>query len=243
MPGPLRFVEPNGRRPPDELDEAIDELFGDTTDERPGAFDLGLIVGGIGLTAWSLLGDGGGFTAVVGVVLLMLGVALPARAVVRAVRRRRGVRRRRRAVATGYPLDASGSTNAALVDAYTALVAALARPDVGVGADALDAAHLAMVESATLLDGASPSAPSEIDYVRRRTEAIRALTADLLAADRDRQDREATAAAGVTDARLDRAAALISARDELESVDRLGSLDRLQGLRAALEPEIDDARR
>ena len=40
-PGPLRQYQPRSPRPRDELDELIDELFGPTTNEKPGRFDAG----------------------------------------------------------------------------------------------------------------------------------------------------------------------------------------------------------
>src|SRR5215217_8285620 len=53
----------------DELDQLIDEVFGPTTDERPGVFDAVLLVGGIALGAWGWLTNATGWV-VVGVALM-----------------------------------------------------------------------------------------------------------------------------------------------------------------------------
>ena len=47
-PGPIIRPRPPGPHTPDELDQVIEEVFGLTTDERPGRLDLLLVVGGIG---------------------------------------------------------------------------------------------------------------------------------------------------------------------------------------------------
>ena len=67
-PGPmLRPRSPT--RPDDELDELIDEMFGETTDEQPGRLDLVLLAGGIALAIW-------------GVVSASLGVVVDRKSVV-----------------------------------------------------------------------------------------------------------------------------------------------------------------
>ncbi len=164
--------------------------------------------------------------------MLLLGVALPARSAVQTIQRREDSAHRNRVETTGFALDIAHPATAALVDAYDELVTAAAQlgavpSDHSV--EALDAAHLALVEAATLLDGAVPTSPTEVAYVERRTAAIRGLTAGMRLLPS-------------SDPRRERAAALASARDELESLDRLGSLDRLEGLRTRLQPETDDVR-
>jgi hypothetical protein len=85
-PGPLRPVDAARRPDGDGLDEIIDEMFGPSTDEGPGLFDLALIAIGIGLVAWSWISGGGGPWFVIGIVVLVLGIALPACSVVRVAR-------------------------------------------------------------------------------------------------------------------------------------------------------------
>jgi hypothetical protein len=240
-PGPLRILGLIDARPTDELDEAIDDLFGPTTDERPGRFDAALIAGGLALGGWAMFADGGGLAMASGVILLLLGIALPARAIIRFIRYRGVDLERRRAASAGYPLDASSPTTVALVEAYEALFTAAAGPHVDDDTtDGLDAAHLALVEVATLLGGAAPIVPAEVAYVDRRTRAIRELTADIIATRRARTAEEAADDAFLIDARRARTTALAGARDELESSDALGSLSRLGSLRGRLRTETDD---
>ena len=67
-PGPLRsFTRPASDR--DELDDLVDDLFGEPSDERAGAFDIGLVVAGVAGLAWAVLG-GGIAPLALGVVLL-----------------------------------------------------------------------------------------------------------------------------------------------------------------------------
>ena len=240
-PGPLSVLGSIGARPTDELDEAIDDLFGPTTDERPGRFDAALIAGGLALAGWAMFADGGSLAMGSGVILLLLGIALPARAIIRLIRHRGVDLERRRAASAGYPLDASSPTIVALVEAYEALLTAAAGSHVDDNTtDGLDAAHLALVEVATLLDGAAPIVPAEVTYVDRRTQAIRDLTADVIAARRARTADEAADDAFLIDDRNARTTALAGARDELESSDALGSLSRLGDLRARLRTETHD---
>ncbi len=42
----------------DEIDAAIDELFGEPTDESAGPLDAGLILGGIAVTGWAVVAGG-----------------------------------------------------------------------------------------------------------------------------------------------------------------------------------------
>jgi hypothetical protein len=59
-PGPLRPLDRSGPGQGDELDEIIEEVFGPTTDEGPGIFDVVLVAGGLALVAWSWISGGAG---------------------------------------------------------------------------------------------------------------------------------------------------------------------------------------
>ena len=75
-----------GERPRDELDEFIDELFGAATEEKPGRFDLLLIIAGVVLIAWARLLDGPARRCGSVSRSVVLGLALPVRAALRIVR-------------------------------------------------------------------------------------------------------------------------------------------------------------
>jgi len=118
-PGPLRVLDDAGAARGDDLDMMIDEVFGPSTDEGPGLFDVVLVVGGIALVAWSWVSGGAGPWFIIGITAIVLGVALPARSIVRATREQRIVRRQRRVLRTGHALDASDATVGALVGSYS----------------------------------------------------------------------------------------------------------------------------
>jgi len=238
--GPLADVDATGR-PADELDAAIDEVFGETTDARPGPFDAVLVAGGSGVAVWALVTSAQGPLLFIGIVTALLGVALPARSLARAGRRRRQVAKRRRAIGDGLPLDVSHPATRGLADAYAACLEAAALPGAPHAGEAADAAHLAVVEVASLLAGGQPVAAEEDEYIRKRTKAIRHLTLQLERAHRVWVEARMDASIHVTPTDRQWASAVTRAREELESTTGLGSLDRLSGIGAALEREADDA--
>ena len=71
-PGLLRPYEVAQQRPRDELDDFIDDLFGDTTDEKPGPFDVGLVVVGLGLAAWGVIFGGPAVALWLGIAAIVL---------------------------------------------------------------------------------------------------------------------------------------------------------------------------
>jgi hypothetical protein len=237
---PAPLIAPTGEeRAADGVDEFVDELFGADIDETPGWFDAFLFVAGTSLFVWSVLSGASAALTVVGAGAGLLGCVLPVRAAWRALRHR-GVQRVRRAALTrGLPLVADHPATAALIEAYRQLSDAAALPAVkAVGEEAAHAGHQAMVEVATLLDGAPPSGPAEEEYVCSRTRALETLGLALQRQHEAAVAAEARDAAAVADAerRLDRAARL-GATEELD--DRLGpaSLDRLALLARELEAD------
>ncbi len=239
--GPLRHLGGRGRRA-DELDELIDELFGDATDEGPGLFDALLVLGGLAIVAWATLTSAGGLWIVIGGFALVLGLALPARGVVRVARRQRLLRSQRRAMTSGYVLEVSHPDTSALVAAYEHLLDVAPGSGVLLADRALEAAHRAVVDVATLLHGEPPLADAQVDYVRKRTAAIRDTTAQLRRANRAWSRAAQPAAAGPPLAeRRRRAEAVARAREELEASDRLGSVHQLETVQELLRKEADGA--
>ena len=175
--------------------------------------------------------------------LVLLGLALPARDVLARSQQGRIAATQRRAIGDGVPLDASDPSVHALVDAYGACLAIAGSTGDERGREAADAAHLAMVEVASLLAGQRPVAAAEIDYVNNRTRAIERLTTSLRGVEHGRADSRVARLPDRTTSEQEWATAVTRAREELESDTGLGSLDRLAVLTNATEVKADDAAR
>ena len=202
-PGPL--IRPDlPRRDRDELDEVIDELFPDS-DEPPGWFDAGLLGVAAALIGWSLAG-GPGWALVVGLGCLALGVVLPARWLWRRAQRARR--------SPGVLLPGDDPTVTRLVRAYDTLGELVS----GDADPARIAAHGALLEVATLIDGHRAQAGAERDYVVARAIAIEDLVSAL-------REQPPVAPSGRLDPTL-----VAQARDELDALTDGGSLTRLTDL-------------
>ena len=118
----------------------------------------------LALTVWHSIG-----LAVVGGILAFLGAILP----VRAIARRLGSRGEGGRRARGLVLDVEHPLTARLAQAYGAL---LAEPELPFRTEAVSAAHMALIESATMLDGAPPATDAQTAYVEKRVAAIEGLT-------------------------------------------------------------------
>jgi hypothetical protein len=223
-------------RTTDEIDEALDELFGPDLAVSPSPFDAVLVLGGIGLVLWSVVSLESTFVAVLGVSAVALGLVLPLRSVFRRAKARRAGRRRRELSSRGIVLDASHPLTRDLVLAYEELLAVAELPDTPLAGDAASAAHLALTESAELVGERGPTTAAETEYLERRTRAIRELAREL---ERNRRE-EATAVAEQrdADARLEREARML-AGEELDATG-LTSLRELDELKRALEARRGD---
>jgi hypothetical protein len=224
-PGPL--IDPGGSsqsRPRDEIDEAIDELFGPDPGGSPGPLDAILLAGGLCLALWAWLTSHSIGLVIVGVVIAFLGVILPLRSAKRRLGRWRTTRRQSAAFSRGLALDAGDPVVRRLVEAYSSLLAATERPDVTVRAEAVTAAHLALIESASLLGGGAPTTPTETAYLERRIAAILELTGALERVDAGSAEIDE----GETEMSLERAARTL-AGEELDAGD-LSSLRELRDL-------------
>jgi hypothetical protein len=241
--GPIVPLRDGDAGPRDDLDVLVDEVFGPSTDERPGPFDLVLMVGGAGLLGWAILAGAAAWVAVVAGVAIVLGMALPARSLVRRYRGAAASRRRRSAERRGYLLDVTSTSTAELLRAYEALVEAAALPGSVYSGRALDAGHLALVEVATLLGGAPPDGPAQDAYVGKRTAAISELTGRLVAAHERWREEQLAGEAAEAERRQRWVAAVTQARDELQAEDRYGSLAQLERLTTRLLREADDDER
>ena len=237
--GPVEPLREGPAGPKDELDLLVDDVFGPSTDERPGPFDVLLLVAGSVLFAWAVLTGAATWVVVVAVGAIVLGMALPARSLVRRYRGATASRHLRAAERRGYVLDVTPAPTAQLLATYQALAEAAALPGSVYSGRALDAGHLALVEVATLLDGAPPDGPTQDEYVARRTEAIEALAGQLVAANRRWLDERVAEAVAEESRRQRWVAAVTEAREELQAEDRFGSLAQLDRLATRLTREAD----
>jgi hypothetical protein len=216
-PGPLLELAPSLAQR-DDLDELLDDLFGEPLTDGPGVADVALVVLGFLGVALGVTGRLGTWACVAGAIAVVLGLVLPVRALAAGVRRRRDARGVAATLGSGTPLDASDERVVALVRAYSALLAEtdLDGPSRG---DARDLAHQTVLEVATLLRGRPPQGEAEREFVRSRTHSLLGLTADLA---RARQD------SGPLDA-------AVEAVERLDEVN--GSVQRIEAMRVALRGE------
>lgn len=239
-PGPVAKLRRHGVGPRDDLDGLVDDLFGPVTDERPGAFDAALLVLGASLLAWAILTRASGFPLFLAIAAMILGLALPARTLVRAFRRRAAARNQRSAARRGYLLDISHPATAALVAAHAELLEAGALPGSAYSDRAIEAGHLALVEVASLLVGSPPTAGAQVHYIDRRLRAIETLTRQLRASHQALLAGQAAEAARQARRAHLRETAITEAREELQAADHFGSLDQAGRLTARLEKEAGD---
>jgi hypothetical protein len=202
---PLQSLE-RGRT---DIDEALDELFGEPDDRGPGTADAALLLGGVAAT---VVGFAAGWpiAVVVGVCAAALGSVLPLRTLWRRVSAGRHASVVRRAIGDGALLRVGDPTLDRLIDAHRA-VGAIDVLDPGDRARADAVAHAALREVATLLDGRVPTSAAELEYVVSRSQALE----DLARALRDAPRR---------DSETERSAALLAARREVEGLTGASSV-------------------
>lgn len=209
------MVRPGGPKHRDGLDDLIDELLPDT-DEGPGPVDAALVAGGVAMVGWSLVGSPPLAATVAGAAALGLGCILP----VRSAWRWFAGRRRRAAGPGGIPLRLDDQDLARLVQAYDALdgLAATTGP-------ARAAAHGAVLEVASLLDGRTPASDGENRYVSARVAAVEALVDALRALDAGERPGDGPAVAPDL---------VVEAREELDALGGVSALSRLDDVTAEI---------
>jgi hypothetical protein len=177
-PQPL-IVPGKGEPRPDGVDQFVDELLGDV-DEKPAWPDVALLAGGAGLVAGAVAGAHSPALVFTGAMAGLFGCVPLARSAWRALGHRRTRPEPGTAMTLGLPLVASHPDTEALIRAYERLLELAALPGAAtLGAEAAVAGHLAVVETATILDGEPPSLLAQERYVRQRTAAIQALSRNL----------------------------------------------------------------
>jgi hypothetical protein len=172
----------------DEIDDALDDVFGAPDDGGAGALDAALLLVGAAAIIAGLASLAPTWVLVAGAAAFALGAILPLRSFWRRAATTRRAARLRTVVGDGVLLRTDHPAVGALVAAHERSTAAA----VGVAAwrrvqvDAV--AHAAVLEVATLLRGRSVVVTAEEAYVRARTQALDALTtalAEPVAADGD----------------------------------------------------------
>lgn len=226
-PGPVIDLD-GPERVPDEIDELIDELFGPDPGDRPGRTDVMLLVIGLALLLSGLFWVHSTSATVIGALLVFLGLVLPGRSMWRRAGSWRGERRRLSLSRRGHVLNAAHPATAALVRAYADLLVAMA-PGTPLAGEAASAAHLALIESATLVGEEGPKTPEETAYVERRVSAIRGLVTEL---ERHRGFDSAALDERAIDRSLDRRARVL-AGEELDA-GGASSLRELEDLKRVL---------
>lgn len=228
-PGPLVAVNSEKRGERDELDELLDEIFGEPTREGPGAFDVALLIGGAGLVVATEVAGLSSGLLVLGIGGFGLGLILPMRDLWQRLIRRRAGRRLQTSLGQGLPLSVGHPGIQALVNAYQQISGA-DESTTTFGLEVLEVAHLAMIEVAGLLQGRLPVGAAEQEYVATRT---RALTDLARAMPRMLTDSPPTAAADA--AELEAREAGVAAIRELEALTGGGSVARIDVLRSVLK--------
>lgn len=241
-PGPLTHLHTGAGGDGDEIDAALDELFGDIADEQPGRFDLALLAVGVASIAWWLVSGSTGPGLVLGGIALVLGLALPARNVLRVVNRRWTRARDRRQLRRGHPLEIGTPAVASLVRAYEQVVALRRTAGDEATDEALGPAHQALVEVASLLGPNRPTAKAEIDYVQKRGRAVRAVAASLKRASSKRNQARLAEALEDLESRERWVTAVAEAREQLDAATGLGSLEQLDALSRRIDVEAGRAR-
>lgn len=227
-PGALIALDPKKRPDRDELDELLDEVFGETTHEGAGAFDVAMVIGGAGLVvATEVAGLSNGLLAV-GIGAIGLGLILPIRDLWQRAIRRRAARRLQTSLAQGLPLSLGHPAIQSLVGAYQQISSA--DRSTAFGLEALEVAHLAMIEVAGLLQGRDPSGPAEQEYVATRTRALADLASVV-----PRTFMDTARAAGTGGDELQAREARVAAVRELEALTGGSSVARIDVLRSVLK--------
>jgi hypothetical protein len=222
---PGTLIEPSHERAPGEVDALLDQLFGEAPTDRAGTFDVILVTSGAALIAATALAHLSGELGLVGVAMIALGLVLPVRDAARRLGGRRRSGRAAGPIRGGHPLDVTHASTRRLVELYRSLQSEAHAEDLG--QEAVEAAHLALVEVAGLLQGRAPSG-AEVDYVSARIDALDTLQAVLHTRAAARLHAHPENETQVRDA-------TVTASRNLEDATGGTSVDRIEALRIVLE--------
>ena len=195
----------------DEIDQLLDDVFGEADQRGPGPADAVLVIGGVGAIAVGQIASLPTPVSVCGGLAAALGAVLPARSLWRRIGSARRARRLRSMLGEGRLLRTDHPSVERLLAEYRQLwnvaepLATTARERVH------QVAHAALVEVASLLGGRRPLAEAEIEYVDARVRALEGLAA-------------AVVDPRVGDGEMGRRRAHVEARHEVEQLTGRSSL-------------------
>jgi hypothetical protein len=160
-----------------EVDDVLDDLFGEPDTKGPGIADAALVVGGAGVTVAALIAAWPTAIVVGGLGALGLGSVLPLQATWRKLRSAKSSGKIRSVVRAGTLLRIDHKSTARLVHSYELLVKEAERLTPAVRQRTLAVGRNALVEVASLLDGKTPVTVAEVEYVDSRIVALDELAA------------------------------------------------------------------
>jgi len=175
-PGPLIAIPAPIKRS-DDIDEVLDDLFGEDDDSGPSATDAVLVAAGAGAIGVGQLADLAPAVTVVGVGLVGLGAILPIRSATRRMKHRRHRFRTAAVIGGGIALRQDDPILARISQLHDQIRERSKRLVPDVQARFVSVAHSLVEEVATLLEGGLPVGAAEIEYVEARAEALTELAA------------------------------------------------------------------
>ena len=203
-PGPLVRLRDLDRGR-DEIDELLDDVFGEPDERGPGLVDAVLVAGGLGAMIGGQLASLPVIVTVCGAAAIALGAVLPLRSVLRRAGSTQRSRRLRSLLGDGALLRIDHPTTEQLVAAHERLSRASESLAPVPRTRVEQVAHAALAEVASLLDGRAPGTQAEIDYVGARVAALESLVA-------------VVTHPRVGDGESDRRRAIVEARREVEQL-------------------------
>lgn len=209
-PGPIVRLQ-DLERSPDDVDELLDDVFGEPDERGPGPVDAVLVVGGLGAIIGGQAASLPTIVTVGGAAAVVLGAILPLRSLGRRLGSARRAARVKSLLGDGMLLRTDHAAVEQLLKANQQLASVAAALAESPQARVQQVAHSAVIEVASLLDGRRPVEQVEIDYIAARTRAL----TDLAAAVADPR---------VGDGDADRRRAVIDARHEVEELSGTSSL-------------------
>jgi hypothetical protein len=215
-PGPLVRLQ-DLERGRDDLDDLLDDVFGEPDERGPGAVDAVLVVGGVGAIIAGQAASLPTVVTVCGAAAVGLGAVLPLRSLWRRVGSARRSGRLQSVLGDGVLLRSDHPGIEQLLASHERLLSGAARLASVPRARVHDVAHGALLEVASLLGGRAPVAQVEVDYVAARTRALEDLAATI-------------ADPRVGDGEADRRRALVEARHEVEQLTGSSSLTQASDL-------------